>query len=148
MAKGSPVTSSRTRLTMMLGEVPMRVVRPPRSAPKESGISSCEGAVPVRRAICSATGRKIATVPMFFMKPERSATVPARTVTCMVVVWRCALIGRSRDWTIPDLPIAVLITSADAMTTRTGSEKPAKAFLASTTPVATAARRAMSATRS
>ena len=50
MRKGAPRISSRTRETMILGEVPTRVTMPPRSDPKAIGISSAEGGVPVRRA--------------------------------------------------------------------------------------------------
>ena len=50
MPKGWPRISSRMRDTMMFGEVPTSVMVPPRSAPKDIGISRDEGEVPVRRA--------------------------------------------------------------------------------------------------
>ena len=49
MAKGWPVISSRRRDTMMLGEVPISVIRPPMSDAKAIGISRLDGEVPVRR---------------------------------------------------------------------------------------------------
>ena len=56
MPKGSPSSSSRTRDTMMLGEVPTRVTMPPSSEPKAIGMRKLDGGVLVRRAIWNATG--------------------------------------------------------------------------------------------
>jgi hypothetical protein len=50
MPNGWPVSSSRTRETMMLGEVPMSVIVPPSSAPNDIGISTADGEVSLRRA--------------------------------------------------------------------------------------------------
>jgi hypothetical protein len=51
MVKEVPVSSSRTRDTMMLGEVPIWVINPPRSEPKDMGIKKSEGETPDLRAI-------------------------------------------------------------------------------------------------
>ena len=64
MPKGSPVTSARTRATMILGEVPVMVISPPISEAKAMGISSEEAEVPVRRVSWKATGMKMASAPM------------------------------------------------------------------------------------
>src|SRR3546814_6279735 len=45
MPKGLPSISSRTRLTMMLGEVPTSVISPPSSAANDIGIRKTEGGV-------------------------------------------------------------------------------------------------------
>ena len=74
MPNGSPSSSSRTRDTMMLGEVPTRVTMPPSSEPKAIGIRKLEGGVLVRRAIWNATGIIIASAPMFFTKADSTVT--------------------------------------------------------------------------
>src|SRR4051812_15798557 len=56
MPKGCPVISAPRRETMMLGEVPTRVIRPPKSDPKAIGIRKHEGEAFDRRAIWNATG--------------------------------------------------------------------------------------------
>lgn len=50
IAKGSPPSSSRTRETMTLGEVPTRVTMPPSSEAKAIGIRKTEGDFPSLRA--------------------------------------------------------------------------------------------------
>ena len=45
MPKGSPSSSSRTRDTMMLGEVPTSVTMPPSSEPNAIGMSKLDGGV-------------------------------------------------------------------------------------------------------
>ncbi len=51
MPNGVPVISPRTRDTMMFGDVPTSVTRPPSSAPNDIGISVEDGELPPRRAI-------------------------------------------------------------------------------------------------
>ena len=74
------------RATMMLGEVPISVMSPPRREPKESGISRRETGVLLRRENCMASGMKIASAPIFLMKAERAVTAPPSTATCAPVV--------------------------------------------------------------
>ena len=80
MLNGSPSNSSRTRDTMMLGEVPIRVTMPPSSEPKAIGIRKRDGEVLVRRAIWKATGIIIASAPMFLTKAESTVTTPTSTM--------------------------------------------------------------------
>ena len=81
--------SSRTRETMMLGDVPTSVTMPPSSAANDIGISSAETGLLLRRASWNATGISIANAPMFFTKAESSATVPDSAITCAPVCVRC-----------------------------------------------------------
>ena len=88
MWNGSPSICSRTRDTMMLGEVPTRVTMPPSSAPNDIGISRDDGEVPVRRASWKATGISIASAPIFLTKAESTVTEPTRATICLVMVVR------------------------------------------------------------
>ena len=74
MRNGSPVISSRTCETTMLGEVPTRVISPPSSAPKAIGIRKTDAVVPERRANWKAIGSMIASAPMFLTKAESTVT--------------------------------------------------------------------------
>ena len=86
MRNGSPVICSRICDTMMLGDVPIRVMSPPSSEPKASGISTRDGGFSVLRATWSAIGMKIATAPIFLMKAESAVTADASTATCIPLV--------------------------------------------------------------
>ena len=88
MWNGSPRICSRTRDTMMLGEVPTSVTMPPSSAPNDIGISKDDGEVPVRRASWKAIGISIASAPIFLTKPESKVTEPTRATICLVRVVR------------------------------------------------------------
>ena len=88
MPNGLPTTSSRTRETMMLGEVPTKVMMPPSREANAIGINRAEGDDPVRRANCSATGMKMASAPMFLVNTDISATAPARMGTWVRSVLR------------------------------------------------------------
>ena len=88
MPKGSPSSSSLTRDTMMLGEVPTRVTMPPSSEPKAIGMRKLEGGVLVRRAIWNATGIIIASAPMFFTKADSTVTTVTSTTIWICVVRR------------------------------------------------------------
>ena len=115
MRNGSPTISSRMRETMMLGEVPISVISPPSSEPKDIGISRREAGLPVRRAIWKAIGMKIASAPMFFMKADSTVTTLTRTPTCEPVV--CHVRGEaaaSAVSTMPERPTAALTTRARA----------------------------------
>ena len=82
MWKGWPVISCRTRLTMMFGEVPTRVIRPPSREPNDIGIRNTEGEVPERFGIWKAAGIIMASAPIFLTKAERKVTEPTRTSNC------------------------------------------------------------------
>src|SRR4051794_10600310 len=82
MWNGWPVISCRTRLTMMLGEVPTRVIRPPSSEPKDIGIRKQEGEVPERFDIWKAAGIIMASAPIFLTSADRKVTEPTRTSNC------------------------------------------------------------------
>ncbi len=86
MEKGWPVRSSRTRETMMFGDVPISVMSPPSREPNASGIISRDGDALMRRENWSATGMKIASAPIFFMKADSAVTAVTRTAACRVVV--------------------------------------------------------------
>lgn len=86
--KGSPAICSRSRATMMFGDVPISVTIPPSSEPKAIGINRLDGVLPVLRTIKKATGISMVRAPMFFTKPESTVTVPTSTATWIVVVVR------------------------------------------------------------
>ena len=65
---------ARTRETMMFGEVPISVIRPPSSEPKAIGIRKTEGDTPERRANWKAIGIMIASAPMFLTKADSTVT--------------------------------------------------------------------------
>jgi hypothetical protein len=146
--KGMPSSFSRACETMILGDVPTSVIRPPSNAAKDIGISSSEGEVLLRRAILNAIGRNIANVPIFFTNAERSAmqevkvTIWLRGFERSNVAW---LMARS---TIPDRDTAALRIRALATMMTMSLEKPEKAFSAGTIPAAYPATSDMTATRS
>src|SRR3954462_11137568 len=82
MWKGWPVMSWRSRLTMILGEVPTRVISPPSSEPNDIGIRKQEGEAPDRLDIWKAAGIIIASAPIFLTRAERKVTEPTRTRSC------------------------------------------------------------------
>ncbi len=148
MPNGWPSTSWRTWETMMLGEVPIMVTSPPSREAKAMGISSAEAGVPVRRASCIATGRKIASAPTFLQNTDSSPTEATSTGTC---VWgvrrRRSTLAISVSITPERAMAALTIRAAPTMMTMS-SEKPSKAWRAGTSPVTTEANSAISATRS
>ncbi len=148
MLKGLPRVCSRTWETMMFGEVPTRVTSPPSSEADAIGMSSREGAVPVRRARRWATGIRMARAPTFLLAMDSSAVAAASTGTWLLSLVSRERIGRSATSTIPLRAKAALTTRAMAMITTTSSLKPSKARLAGMTPIRTPASRAPSATRS
>jgi hypothetical protein len=80
--KGSPPSLSRICETMMLGEVPISVMRPPSSEAKDMGMRSAEGEVPFFFASWKATGMSIASAPIFLTKAARTATLEVSAITC------------------------------------------------------------------
>ncbi len=132
----------------MLGEVPISVIMPPISEPKASGMRNCDGERPLRSAAWIATGRKIASAPTFFIIAERTVTAATRTKAMrsserISGAMKCS----SRSMT-PDLPMAVLTTSTDAISGKSGLLKPLNALLVVTMPQPIAASSATNATRS
>ncbi len=65
---------------------------------------------------------------MFFTKADSSATEPASTATCAVVVVRRGARGRISVSTMPERCTAALTSSADATMITMSSEKPENAF--------------------
>src|SRR3546814_8291851 len=74
MPNGSPVSCSRTRETMILGEVPTRVINPPSREPNDMGIRNTDGDAPDFRAILSADGIRMASAPIFLTSADRTVT--------------------------------------------------------------------------
>jgi hypothetical protein len=140
--------SWRKRETMMLGEVPTRVITPPSSAPKDMGISSADTDVPARRATWKAIGRKSASAAMFFMKADSSATTVTSTATWAPVLLSRWDRGRIMASATPVRATPALITSAEATMMTMSSLKPRNASLIGTTPAATATTSPVMATRS
>ena len=128
MPKGSPVSSWRTRETMMLGEVPISVTMPPSSAANDIGISSADTGRSCRRASWNATGIIIASAPMFFTTAESTMTVPASATTCVDVCFRYGLIGRMMRSITPERATAALTISALATMKMMSSLKPENAL--------------------
>ena len=128
IVKGLPRMSARTLETMMLGEVPTSVTRPPVSDAKAIGISNAEGEVLWRRATCMAIGMKIASAPTFLVTIDRTSTQPASAGTWMAVVRRRGNIGRIMASTTPERAMPLLTTSAAPTMMMISSEKPSKAW--------------------
>ncbi len=148
MAKGWPVMSCRIFETMMLGEVPTRVTRPPISEPKAIGIRSWETDVPFLRETCAAIGMNMASAPTFFVTIDKSVTAPTSTKTCRRAVRICGINGRMMSSTTPERAIAALTRSAATTITTTSSANPEKALFTGTMPVRTPASSPSSAIRS
>src|SRR3546814_10820385 len=81
MPKGLPSISSRTRLTMMLGEVPTSVISPPSSAANDIGIRKTEGGVLFFFAIWNAEGISIASAPTFLTSADAKPTEAVSTTS-------------------------------------------------------------------
>ena len=148
MVKGAPMISSRTRETMMLGEVPMSVMVPPINEAKAMGINTRCELLRWRRASCAATGMKIARAPMFFIRADITATVPPRKAIWRPGVFRWGATGRTRTSTTPERATPALTTRAEPIMITISSANPLNAFSAGTRPVKTAASSARTATTS
>ena len=57
---------------MMLGGVPINVMRPPRMVANESGMRSIAGENFARAADCTAMGMRSASAPTLFMMADRA----------------------------------------------------------------------------
>ena len=148
MLKARPVSASRTLAMMMLGGVPIRVIRPPSRVPKESGIKRWLAGRPRSKALFNATGRISASAPTLFMKAEQSAPRPLMVKTCRV---GCAVNGcrlRAAHSTMPEWRKARDSTRTAATVITAGWPKPMKASSAGTRSLSTAANRASTATTS
>ena len=148
MWNGCPVSSWRTAETSRLGEVPIRVIEPPSSEAKDSGIRNSDGERLLRRATWIAAEMKIASAPIFFMNADSTATQATRMPTCKSFERISGVSQRNSTSIAPDWPIATLTISAAAISGRTGLAKPVNALSAGTMPAATAASSASNATRS
>ena len=148
MRNGSPKISSRTRDTMMLGEVPTSVTMPPSSAPNDIGINSADTGLLLRRASWKATGISMASAPMFLTNAESTVTEPVSASTCVPVRVRYGPKRRSRRSIAPERATAALTISAAATMITMSSEKPVNALSCGTMPAAIAASSASTATRS
>ena len=82
---GTPSNCSRTRDTMIFGDVPTRVTMPPSSDPNDIGIKSEEGDVPLRRASWNAMGISMASAPTFLTNADNSVTEPTNATICRLM---------------------------------------------------------------
>ena len=73
-----------TPSTMMLVDVPISVVVPPKIAAKERGISSFEGEILIARARRIATGMRMITTGVLLIKAESSTTPSISAITASV----------------------------------------------------------------
>ena len=78
MPKGAPADFSRTMAMIMLGGVPIMVIRPPRIEPKDNGMRITAGDCLALLAALMATGMSRARAPTLFMIADRAAPRPAR----------------------------------------------------------------------
>ena len=133
---------------MMLGGVPISVIRPPSSEAKLSGISRRLTGRALALALMIATGSSSARAPTLFMNAEQTAASPVRARTCSVGL---PVVGRSRraasSVTVERCSALERIRTAATVTTA-GWPKPVKADSAETKPVTTVASRARIATTS
>ncbi len=120
----------------MLGEVPTRVQMPPSSEAKDIGISTRDGATPIRRAAFSAEGISMARAPMFLVVSDRPVTEKTRAGTSPWAVWKRRSSGCMSRSTTPERAMAALMIRAEAMITTTSLLKPSKAVFTGTTPMA------------
>ena len=130
-----PVSSSRTRDTTMLGEVPICVISPPSSEPKAIGIRKIEADTPERRANWNAIGIMIASAPMFLTKAE--STRHDRDEQQELHPDAAARSGARRCIAasmIPERATPALTRSADPTMMTISSLKPEKASVGGTTP--------------
>ena len=91
---------------------------------------------------------KTPSAPTFFTKADRKLTAAVSAPTCSVVESSTRSSRRIALSITPETATARLITSTEAMMMMTGLANPSNAFFAGTTPVRTAADRAIAATRS
>ncbi len=148
MPKGWPTISSRTRDTMMLGEVPIWVINPPSSDPKAIGIRNIEGDTPDFRAIWKAIGIMMASAPMFFTNALSTVTTVTSRINCARGVLIPGAKRRTAISMMPDRETAALTTRALPTMMTMSSENPEKAASGGTRPSASAASRAQTATTS
>jgi len=149
MEKGPYPCSSSAALIRMFGGVPIRVIKPPSSELKASGIRSREGARPVRRAMSMTTGSSNAATPTLFMNAERPAAVSMITMTS-----RPSLSPESLSTWRPRIPATPVrespplkMNTAQTVITA-GLLKPDTAWLGSRSPVTARVTSTMSATMS
>ena len=98
-----------------------------------------DGVASVRRAVCSATGIRIARAPTFLVIIDRSATATVNIGASADSRFTRASSGRSSASISPLRAKAALTTRAVAMITTTSFLKPSNADFAGTTPISTPA---------
>src|SRR3546814_10671412 len=111
MPNGSPVSCSRTRETMILGEVPTRVINPPSREPNDMGIRNTDGDAPDFRAILSADGIRMASAPIFLTSADRTVKEDTTMVSCQRTRVTDAVRRARMDSMIPDRATAEMRTS-------------------------------------
>jgi hypothetical protein len=131
--------SCRTRLTMMLGEVPTKVISPPSNEANDIGIRKTDGDALFFFAIWNAAGISIASAPTFLTSAEVTPTEAVSTNNCVRIrVTRPAISASARS-TMPDRCTAAEITSAEPTMITMSSEKPVNASFGLTMPSASPA---------
>ena len=148
MAKGWPATSVRMLAMMMLGGVPIRVIRPPRMVPNDSGISNSAGGRSDFLAASMVAGISSASAPMLFMNADSTAPTPDSRPICAVRLRTGGSITAVNRSIAPDTDSARLTISTAATVITAGWPKPEKAWPAGTSPMNTAPISAVIATRS
>ena len=148
MPKGWPVICSRTRLTMMLGEVPTSVISPPSSEANDIGIRNTDGEVLLFFAIWKAAGISIASAPTFLTNAEAKPTDAVSTSSCDRTRLTRFDTKASAISITPDRCTAADMTSAEPTMMTMSSEKPVNASFGLTMPSASAASSAMIAVTS
>ena len=132
----------------MLGEVPIWVMRPPRSEPKDMGIRNRDGDTLERRAIWKAMGIMMARAPIFLTKALRMVTTTTSRISWARGVLILGAKRRTATSMMPERETAALTTSALPTMMTMSSAKPLNASSGATMPAAIAASSAPTATRS
>ena len=133
---------------MMLGGVPMRVMRPPTMVANDKGIKVSAGLRLALAAAWMSTGMRRASAATLFITADKAA--PMAAVTAM---WRPMLRvpdsrRRVRRSMAPELVSPRDTIRTSAMITTAGWPKPENALSTGTTPATSAISSAVKATRS
>ena len=149
IAKPCPASDcARKPETIRFGGVPISVVMPPRIVAKASGISIRPGVVPSRPDIRTASGIRSASAPTLFITDDSPAPSPS-TADMLPIRPACAgTTRRARRSIAPEVWSDRLSTSTQATVMTAPFANPSNAPCAGTTPPATPARSAASATMS
>ena len=134
MPNGSPTISSRTRDTMMLGEVPTSVTMPPSSEPNAIGIRSADGElfVPARELERDRHQHRERADVLHEGREHRDGADQHDDLDGVCV--RYGAIGRMTRSITPERATAALTSSAQATMMTMSSEKPENALSCGTMP--------------